>query len=272
MFDGQNIIITGGSSGLGKSLAARLAERGANLALVARDPAKLKATQYELADIIAPNQKVMVYSCNIMDYAKVEQTFKEINDELGPPQMLINSAGINREGYFEKLPVQIIQEVMDSNFFGTLYCIKAVLPYLQSQGGGRIVNIGSMAGRIGVFGGTGYSSSKFAVQGLSEVLRCELKPQKILVQVVCPPEFDSPLVDELNTYRSPESKKHSQTIPVMKIEKVADAVIKGIEGKRFLIVPGLITRFLDFTNRLTPTLSRLISDMQIKLVYKGPQG
>jgi 3-dehydrosphinganine reductase len=271
MFDGQNIIITGGSSGLGKVLARRLAKKGANLALVARDLRKLEATLDELTGVITPGQNIMVYSCDIVDYPAVEKTMAAIVDELGLPQMLINSAGVLNEGHFEKLPLQTFHYNMDINFFGTLNCVKAVLPYLQRQGGGRIVNMGSMGGRIGGFGYSAYSSSKFAVHGLSEVLRCELKPQKIRVQLVSPPEFGSPMVDELNTYRTPENLKHAHTIPMMNVEKVADDVMKGLEKTRFLIVPGPITRFLDFSNRLFPTLSSLISDTQIKLAYKGPQ-
>jgi 3-dehydrosphinganine reductase len=270
MFDGQNLIITGGSSGLGKVLARRLAEKGANLALIARDMRKLEATRDELAGVIKPGQKVMVYSCDIVDYPAVEKTMAAIVDELGPPQLLINSAGVLNEGHFEQLPLQTFHYNMDINFFGTLHCTKAALPYFQRQGEGRIVNIGSMGGRIGGFGYSAYSSSKFAVHGLSEVMRCELKPQKIRVQLVSPPEFGSPMVDELNTYRTPENLKHAHTIPMMKVEKVADEVMKGLEKNRFLIVPGFMTRFLDFSNRLTPTLSRLISDTRIRLAYKGP--
>jgi 3-dehydrosphinganine reductase len=270
MFDGQKIIITGGSSGLGKALARRLAGNGANLALIARDRGKLEAARDELAAVITPGRKVLVFSCDVSDHAQVERTFAEIEEKLGPPQILINSAGVLKEGRFEKLLLEDFRHVMDINFYGTLNCVKAILPYFQKQGGGRIVNLGSMGGRIGPFGYAAYSSSKFAVHGLSEVLRCELKPQKIVVQLVSPPEFESPMVDELNTYRTPENKRHAQTIPVMTTEEVADEVMKGLEGKRFLIVPGRVTRFLDFANRVAPSLSRLIGDAQIKLAYRGP--
>jgi 3-dehydrosphinganine reductase len=270
MYDGKNIIITGGSSGLGKALARRLAQKRGNLALIARDMTKLEATREELQGIMSPAQKVSIYSCDVSDYPSVDKTMAAIVDELGLPHVLINSAGILREGYFEKVPLQTFQEVMDINYFGTLHCIKAVLPYFKRQGEGWIVNICSIAGRFGVFGYSAYCSSKYAVLGLSEALRCELKPQNIRLQVVCPPEFESPMVDEINKYRTPENLKHVHTMPVLDAEAVADAVINGMDKGRYLTIPGRMTRLLDLANRLLPAISRQVVDFQIKSVYKGP--
>ena len=268
MFDGQNVIITGGSSGLGKVLACRLAEQGAHLSLIARDEAKLEAVKRDL-EALNPNRKTLTYSCDVADYAVVEETMAAIAGELGPPQLLINSAGIIREGHFEKLSLQDFREVMGINYYGTLHCIKAVLPYFQQQGQGRIVNIGSMGGRFGVFGYSAYCSSKFALLGLSDTLRGELKPQNVQLQVVCPPEFDSPMVDELNRYRTVENRRVVQTMPVLDVERVADAVMKGLEKKRYLIIPGRASRMLDLSNRLLPGMSRRITDTQIKLARRA---
>jgi 3-dehydrosphinganine reductase len=264
MLDGRVVIITGGSSGLGKALAHRLADKGAHLALIARNESRLAEAREELEQTAKPGGKVLTYSCDVVDHAEVESTMAAIVDELGPPQLLINSAGILREGHFEQLPLSTFNEVMDINYFGTLHCIKAVLPYFQKQGGGWIVNISSIGGRMGVFGYSAYCSSKYAVVGLTDTLRGELKPQGIRLQLVCPAEFDSPMVDELNMYRTAENRRLAQTMPVLDAETVADAVMKGLKDKRYLIIPGRISRMLELGGRLLPWMGRWITDAQIK--------
>ncbi len=270
MFREKIIIITGGSSGLGRELAKRLARRGAHLALVARDEEKLGAARAEL--LKASDRKIEIFSCDVGDAAAVDRTINAAADALGPPDMLINSAGILRESYFEKQPLETFREVLGINFFGTLHCIKAVLPLFRKKGEGRIVNISSMGGLTGAFGYSAYCSSKFAVVGLTETLRAELKPQNIKIHLVCPPEFDSPMVDELNTYRTHENRVIVQTMPVMEIDPVADAVISGIEKDRYLIIPGRATRMLEMTNRWMPSVGRALVDFRLKRIYKGPGG
>jgi 3-dehydrosphinganine reductase len=270
MFAGKNIIITGGSSGLGKVLAQRMAREGANLALIARDPAKLEAARDQIARSIKNGQRITAMSCDVSDYPNVVATFKTITETLGRPQILINSAGVITEGYFENMRLEKFREVMDINFFGTLNCIKAILPYFRQQGGGTIVNMCSMGGRMGGFGYSVYCSSKYAVHGLTDALRGELKPQKIRFHLVCPPEFESPMVEELNKYRTRENRRVVQTLGVLDVDTVADAVIKGMRKSRYLIIPGRMTRFLDTSNRVFPFASRLITDLQTRLAYRGP--
>ena len=272
MFKGLVIVITGGSSGLGKVLADRLVRAGANLALVARDSSKLAGIRGELSALCTASQRVEVFSCDVSEHAEVKKTMQVIADSVGMPDMLINSAGILREGYFEKVPLSTFHEVMDINYFGTLNCIKAVMPFFRKKGKGRIINISSLGGRIGTFGYAAYCSSKFAVTGLSDVLRCEFKPLNIKIHLVCPGEFESPMVDELNTYRSEENRVVAQTVPVMTADAVADEVIRGIEKDRYLIIPGVTARFLEMTGRWFPWVSRLVVDYKISRIYQGERG
>ncbi len=271
IFEGKNIIITGGSSGVGRVLANRLAGRGGHIALVARNIAKLEETAAEIRSAAAPHQRIMTFSCDVADADAVEQAFNQIASEWGTPHILINSAGILREGYFEHQGTDTFREVMDINFFGTLHCTRAVLPFFKESGGGRIVNIASVAGMMGVFGYAAYCASKHAVIGLTASLRAELKAQNITFHLVCPPEFDSPMVDAVNVDRTPENKMMAQTIPVMTAEAVADAVIRGIEQNRFHIIPGLTARALTALDRYFPALGRAIVDFKIKRCYRGPQ-
>jgi len=269
MFDGKTIVITGGSSGLGKALAERVAKRGGNLALIARDQKKLLSAQEELKKMAGAGRRIENFPCDVSDAESTMSAFKAIADSLGPPDILINSAGILRESHFEKQGLKTFREVIDINFFGTLHCIKAVLPYFKEKGGGRIVNICSMAGLMGVFGYSAYCSSKHAIAGLTHSIRGELKPLNITVQIVYPHEFDSPMVDEINTYRSIENKMVVQTIPTLSLDTVADAVIEGMEKDKYEIIPGVMARAVARANRWFPGISRMIMDSRIKKYFRS---
>jgi len=271
MFDSKVIIITGGSSGIGKELAGRLIKRGAGIALIARDEAKLRSVKDELTAVSPGGRRIESFSCDVSDAATVENTFRKIADDLGPPDILINSAGVLRESYFEKQSLETFREIMDINYFGTLHCIKAVLPYFKKKGGGRIVNICSMGGLMGTFGYAAYCSSKFAVTGLTESLRVELKPQNIKFHLVCPPEFESPMVDDINTYRTPENRHMVHTIPVLTVDEVADAIMSGLEKDKYIIIPGRVSKMVEKLNRLLPGLGRIVVDSRLKKVYRGPE-
>jgi 3-dehydrosphinganine reductase len=266
MFENKVIVITGGSSGLGKALAQRLVTMGANLALIARNEEKLRLAKEELSVLCKGRQKIEVFSCDVSDYDCVEKTFKKIVETIGVPDTLINNAGILKEGRFERLSLSTFRETLDIDFFGVLHCTKAVLPLFIKKGSGRIVNVGSLGGRMASYGYSAYCSSKFALVGLTDTLRAELKPHNIKVHLVCPGEFDSPMVEELNTYRTEENKAVTQTVPVLPLDIVADEVLRGIIKGRYLIIPGWMSRLLDFGSRLSPGISRFIVDYRIKKV------
>ena len=245
-------------------MAHRLVKRGAKLALIARDQKKLAAVKHELTADAPGDTIVEVFSCDVSDADAVDKTIIEIAGALGPPDILINSAGILRESHFQNQTLDTFREVMDINYFGALHCIKAVLPYFMEKKSGRIVNVSSLAGLFGVFGYAAYCSSKHAVIGLSSAIRAELKPRNIIVQVVCPPEFESPMVDDINTYRSYENARMAKTLPVMTAETVADAMMKGIEKNRYMIITGAPGRITVCLERMFPWLGRYVIDSRIK--------
>ena len=252
MFEGKRIVITGGSSGVGKTLAQRLLSRGAVLVLLARDAGKLDTARRELGG----TDRVDIESCDVSDADAVTASFAAIRERGGPIDMLINSAGVLKEGPFDELPLSSYRQVMDINLFGTLHCVRAAVPLLEERGGGNIVNIASVAGLMGVYGYAPYCASKHALVGLSETLRIELKPRGIHVHVVCPPEFESPMVDELEQYRSPENRAMVRALGVMKVEDVAAETLRGLERGRYQIIPGRNARVLTTFARLFPRFTR----------------
>ena len=238
-FSGQHAVITGGSSGIGKAVAKSLAQQGANISIIARDGAKLEAAKQEIsASMIDAQQKILTISADVTQAKTLELAIQKAIAELGRPQILITSAGIAIPGYFAELSLEIFEKTMAVNYFGSLYAIKAVLPEMLAAGRGQIVLISSGAGLIGLYGYTAYSSSKFALRGLAESLRGELKPHQIRVAIVYPPDTDTPQLEAENQIKPPETKLITETAQLWSAEGVAQEIIKGMIQGKFEIAPG----------------------------------
>ena len=265
------VVITGGSSGLGKALAERFIASGADVALIARNAGKLDAVKAQLTTQLQGQQKLEGYSCDVADVDACATTLAAIEQTLGAPTLLINSAGVLNEGYFDDLSLDVFRYTMEVNYFGAINVIHAVLPYFDRRGGGRIVNVASLAGKFGGFGYAAYCGSKYAMVGLSDTLRLELKPRNIHVQLVCPGEFETPMTQALEGQRSAENIAITQTIPPMTLDQVADEVFAGIQRGGYLVVPGRIPRLLEWLNRTLPGVMRWALDNKLKKIYQGPQ-
>jgi 3-dehydrosphinganine reductase len=265
---GRHAVITGGSSGLGLALAEELARRHLQVTLIARDRERLDAAADRIRAAV-PEAVVRLHSIDVADADAVASAIDDAAADAGGIDMLINSAGILREGYFEELSDTVFRTTMDINFFGIVNTTRAALGYLK-QSGGRIVNIGSLGGLMGGFGLTAYGAAKHALTGFSESLRLEVEPQGVTVQLACPAEFDSPMVDVLNTYRTPENRAVVTSFPVLGIDQVTREVIAGIERGDPLIIPGSVVRMSWRVARLAPGLVRRLLQRKIAGVYRGP--
>jgi len=239
-FHGRNVIVTGGSSGIGRATARMLVQRGANVAIIARRQALLDAALAEFeAERVASSQVFQAHSADLSDWEQAQAAIAAVTAEGHTPDILINAAGITHPSYFEELPIEVFRRIMDVDFFGTLYPIKLIAPVMMAQHSGHIVNFSSVAGFLGVFGYTAYSAAKFAVRGFSDVLRSELKPYGVHVHVVFPPDTDTPQLHEENKIRPPETREIArQQIKLLQPEDVAQEVIRGIERHKYIIVPG----------------------------------
>lgn len=271
-FNGQTIFITGASSGLGEELGRRFFREGASLALFARRHEKLAALKAELESTTRPDQAVEIFPCDVSDFDETARAVDHLADAVGPPDLLINNAGILEEGYFEDLPLDSFRKVMEVNYLGVVNCTRLILPYMKKKGSGQIVNIASLGGKIPAFGYSAYCSSKYALVGLTETLRMELKPQNIKVCMACPGEFESPMVDRLNTYRTRENTAVAHTVPVLPVKFIAEEILSGIAKGRYLIIPGKTAKLVELASRLFPSMARSIVDFKLKRVYRGPKG
>ena len=263
-FKGKNVIITGGSSGIGKSAARIFATKGANITIVARREDVLKKAVKEISSsAIDADQKISQARVDVSNHTEVENWAGIYEKSYGAPDVIINSAGITHPGYFEQIPYETFDELMKIDFYGVLNMCRSFIPMMKAKGG-HIVNVSSMAGFLGVFGYTGYSAAKFAVLGFSQALRSEMKKYNIMISVLCPPDTDTPMLEWENKIKPKETQAVAGTAGIMSPDDVAKAMIDGMMKKKFIIVPGFNGKFVLCVSRLAPSLVEWIMDRQIR--------
>ncbi|MBU3917200.1 SDR family NAD(P)-dependent oxidoreductase [bacterium] len=268
MFKDKVVLITGGSSGLGLGMAHVFCEEKARIILLARNKEKLLSAQ-SLLKSKYPSSDVTIHSLDLANRNDLEKEMSNVLKDHQRLDVLVNCAGILAEGYFENMPIETFKDVMNTNFIALVSLTKAALPYLK-QSKGRIVNVASMASFIGSFGYTSYTASKFALLGFSESLRYELKPQGINLHVVCPPEFEGPMVDGISENRTPENRFLVRSAGVLTVEQVVKETFAGIRKGKFIIPTGRNARLIRLLNRLFPGIVRWYVDSTIRKVYVGP--
>ncbi|NEC91428.1 SDR family oxidoreductase [Streptomyces sp. SID12501] len=257
-----HVIVTGGSSGIGLATARLLAERGARISLIARGRERLEAAANELS--------AAARTADVADQTALTRAIRELEEEQGQPcDILVTSAGLARPGHFLELADEVFREMIEVDYFGTLYALRAVVPGMVERGRGSVVAVSSAAGLIGIFGYSAYGPAKFAVRGLMESVRAELAPCGVHVGVVFPPDVDTPQLAEENRWKPAENRAVGGTIKPLTAEKVAAAIVAGIDRRRFVICPDTGTRALArFGSVLLPLLNREF-DRRVRAVGKA---
>lgn len=255
----QHVLITGGSSGIGLALARQAAAAGARVSLLARDPAKLAAA----ADAVraashtpASTTGIFTAPCDVANEAAVIASIRAAEAAHGPVDVLITSAGVARPGYFKDQAISIHEHTMAVNYFGTLYAIKAVEPAMRARGRGSVVLVSSGAGLVGLFGYTAYAPSKFALRGLAESLRAELKPAGVQVMIVYPPDTDTPQLAEENLTKPAETRALTAAAGLWTADDVARVTLDGLRNKRVAVTPGLQLTALAWLHSLIAPVLR----------------
>ncbi|GAC1474541.1 MAG: 3-oxoacyl-[acyl-carrier-protein] reductase [Isosphaeraceae bacterium] len=219
--NGQVALVTGASRGIGKAIALRLASCGASIAAVARSLAGLEAT---LQSIREEGGNAEGYAANVAESADVTRVVEAVEAKYGKIHVLVNNAGVTRDGLFLRMEDEAWQEVIDTNLKGTFLFSKAVGVLMMRARYGRIINISSVSGMVGNPGQANYSASKAGVIGLTRTIARELASRGITVNAVSPGFITTDMTDALPEKIKTEVKER---VPVRRLgnpEDVADLV------------------------------------------------
>lgn len=239
MMNFRNILITGGSSGIGLDLAKAYVKQGANVMLLARNQSRLEdAVAACKALCLSADQKVMAFSVDVSDSEAFNHSVNDIKDQIGTLDLIILSAGIVQSVKFMEQSEQDFNDIMYTNVAGSRIVAKAFLPDMITQGKGQVCFVSSLGGLIATYGYSAYSASKFAVIGMAGALRQELYSSGIGVSVLCPPEVDTPMVAKEASHILPETRFVKDIGGLLNTATVTKAAIKGINKNKFIIVPG----------------------------------
>jgi short-subunit dehydrogenase len=247
---GKNVLITGGSRGLGLVMARQLVDAGARVAVCARDADELRRVEAEFEQ---QRKDVFALTCDVTDQAQVGQMVEQVKEEMGAIDVVINNAGTDIIGPMENLTMQDYDDMMKLHFWAPLYVTYAVLPDMQARRTGRIVNISSVGGKTPAPHMVGYCASKFALVGLSEGMRAELAKDGIPVTVVCPGTIHSGVIDHA-ILKGQHRKEYAwfsigDSLPLLSVsaEKVARVTIAGFRrGAAEVVVPLYILFAVKF--------------------------
>lgn len=251
------VIITGASSGIGKALAENFASQNAKLVLAARSEDKLNEIRLDLEKI---NPNILTIKTDVSLESDCRHLVDEAINKFGRIDILINNAGISMRAIFEETEISVIRKLMDVNFWGTIYCTKFALPYVL-KAHGSVVGVSSIAGYKGLPGRTGYSASKFAMQGFLEVLRIENMKKNLHVLIACPGFTASNIRNaSLTADGTQQGESPREEGKMMTSEEVAQHIVMAIKKKKDRLT-------LTSQGKLTVTLNKFFPKFMDKMVY-----
>lgn len=233
-FKNKTVWITGASSGIGQELAIQLANLGANIILSARSVDKLEQLKTKLAK---GDHRVIA-----LDLAQPEQVLQHVKstiNEIGQLDILINNGGVSQRSLFLENDFSVYRQLMEVNYFGLVALTKAVLPSMVEQGGGSIVSISSVAGKVGSKFRTGYSGSKYAVVGFMDCLRAEVADKNIHCLTICPGSIKTAIAhNSLNEHGVAKNKPEQSIENGMNVSLAANKMIQAIAKQKDEVVVG----------------------------------
>jgi len=243
---GKHVVITGGSSGIGLSLALKLVKKGCSVTIFARDEKKLFVAVEAMEKFRCDkSQKISCHVVDVSDHIAVEEAVQKAalnnNNQI---DILICSAGVTKPQRFHENDISAIPWLTGINYLGSVYCTHSVIPYMKSQKSGRIVYVSSLTGLMGFPGYAGYSATKFALKGFAESLDVELAPWNINFSIACPGNVDTPMFAEEQKIKPEETKILEEGQKPISPDVVADYIIQSFDRWRFLIFSDMDSFFV----------------------------
>jgi len=267
-FKDKIAIICGGSKGMGEETSKLIVKMGGSVLIIARDVEVLKTVTHEMTKLkVLDSQFVEYFSCDTTDMAKLKPLIDDFISKHRVPDYLLNLVGYAYPQYIEKLTLDDFKRNMNVNYYGQLVPILTILPYFMREKRGYIANTSSMMGYFGMMSYATYCPSKFAIVGLTEALRHELKPYNIRFSILYPPDTDTPGLAKENETKPEECKILSESVKLLSAEEVAKAFIKGIRKRKYNILPGE-AKMVWLLYRYLPRLVRSFMDGDYKKARK----
>jgi dehydrogenase/reductase SDR family member 7B len=251
------VIITGGSSGIGKALAETFGKNGSKVLITGRSISDLN---HALSDLKSQGVEAHGLQADVSIEPDNQRMAEEAIKKFGRIDILINNAGISMRALFSEVDLDVVKKVMDINFYGVLYATKYCLPEIVKNKG-SVVGISSIAGYRGLPGRTGYSASKFALNGFLEVLRTEMLKKDVHVLTACP-GFTSSNIRKRSLTKdgSVQGESPRDENSMMSAEECAQHIYRAtVKRKKILILTG--------QGKLTVLLNKLFPSLTDKLVY-----
>jgi len=259
-FRKEHVIITGGSSGIGRAMARLFVQRGAHVSILARRQTLLDETLVELEELRShETQRLAARSVDVTDLPQLEQAIASLMEGGYPVDVLVNAAGIVHCGHFDDVPLADFYRTVEVDLFGTVNATKAVVSTMMERKKGQIVNISSGLGYQTSFGYTAYCAAKYAVRGFSDALRHDLKPYGIYVSCVFPWDTDTPQLHQERAMWSEECRRIGGMNDILDVNQVARIIMRGIERRRAYVLTGFqskLTFWIFNGNSLLSSLFR----------------
>jgi len=256
-------VITGGSSGIGLAIAKQLTARGTAVSLIARNREKLAAAR-ELLQGVNGSAGVQTFSADVRDPSELRDAIASATGSFGEPDWGISSAGIVIPGVFIDQSLSDHESQWRTNYLGSLQFVHFLLPHLERSRNPKLVLISSGAAFSGLYGYSSYGPTKFAVRGLAESLRVELKPRNVSVTIAFPGDTDTPqLQAELKT-RPQVTSQLASSSGVMSPDVVAKGIIAAAERGDFQVTFGWQLRLLGRTHSLIGPMFRRYQDWLVR--------
>jgi NAD(P)-dependent dehydrogenase (short-subunit alcohol dehydrogenase family) len=267
-------VVTGAASGIGRALAARLAQEGASLAIADIKAAELDETAHGLKSKGGSSAKVTTHIVDVSDKGRVAEFAREVVEAHGRAHLLINNAGVGLFGMAEQLSIEDIEWLMGVNFWGVIYGVKHFLPILRRQPEGHIVNISSIFGIVGPVGHSAYAASKFAVRGFTEALRHELAGGSVKVSVVHPGGVRTNIAKDARPGAGADRAAVEREKAIFNMaartspEKAADRIVRGVLQDEERILVGADAWMMDRIQRWAPVKYWRLMGKMIEMITK----
>jgi len=266
----KNILISGGSSGIGFALAKKFAKLGANVTILARREELLNAALRKISVYKVDSDHIIkIIQADVTKYYNLRRILAK---EKTKYDILINSAGLAYPGKFLDLDIKVFRDLIDTNYLGTVNLTKIIVPHMIEKKSGYIVNVSSAAVLVGLFGYTAYAPSKYAVYGFSRCLRTELESYGIYVSVVLPQDTDTPqltfernLLPEITKKINERIEKIFGSASTISADKAADFIVAGMNKFKFRILFGFEGKFGAL---ISPILDRFFYRYAVRLSKK----